>query len=162
MQIFTSLFVLSISIYAMYSSSFFQVLDINRPLSNTKVESTGKSYSDHEALAVELIFGYEDEVDVQNDEKIENDNKSPSLDQEIRQVLEEELQNVKRYTIGHFLGILFAIIVGFYYLSPALGVILLFISVIHMSMITVYLERQWNLKGKIQNLFGLQKVLKQD
>ena len=162
MQIFTSLFVLSISIYAMYSSSFFQVLDINRPLSNTKVESTGKSYSDHEALAVELIFGYEDEVDVQNDEKIENDNKSPSLDQEIRQVLEEELQNAKRYTIGHFLGILFAIIVGFYYLSPALGVILLFISVIHMSMITVYLERQWNLKGKIQNLFGLQKVLKQD
>ena len=158
MQIFTSFFVLSISIYAMYSSSFFQVLDINRPLSNTKVESTGKSYSDHEALAAEIIFGYEDEVDVQNDEKIENDNKN----QEIRQVLEEELQNVKRYTIGHFLGILFAIIVGFYYLSPALGVILLFISVIHMSMISVYLERQWNLKGKIQNIFGLQKVLKQD
>ena len=150
MQILTFIFLYSLSLLL-----FLQVLNINRPLSDTKVESTGKSYSDHEALAAEIIFGYEDEVE-NDDAKIENNN--PRLDQEIRQVLEEELQTGKRYTIGHFLCILLAITLGFYSLSPTLGVILLTLSVINMSMVSVYLERQWNLKGKIQNLFGLQKV----
>ena len=49
------------------------MLNINRPLSNTKVESTGKSYSDHEALAAEIMFGYEDQVE-NDDEKIEYNN----------------------------------------------------------------------------------------
>ena len=107
-------------------------------------------------FSAELNFGYEEEVE----EKLSADeNQNNYLFQEIRSVLQEELKSSKNWSIFHIIGffifVTFANFFGFLKLFPALGLFFALFFAFHFGMITVYFERQCNLKSKIQNLFGL-------
>ena len=80
-------------------------------------------------------------------------NCSSSLQSDIRNALEAELQTSLRTSILHILGLLSAfILLAFSYVGVGLTLLLL---AFHLVMLSVHSERQCSLKAIIQDHFGL-------
>ena len=133
------------------------MVHISRPLSGKVVEATGKSFSDHEALAAILSFG---EINAVHN----NSSGLPDLDlrMQIRQVLDAELQSSKMWSILHLLTVVLVAFILAYasYRHPTYTIVLAFFALptiaFGLSMVSVYLERQCSLKAAIQShFFGL-------
>ena len=136
-----------------------QVIKITRPLEGLRVESTGKNYSDHEALAAEISFGEDDDL---NGNKVIHPGEKDHLVQEIKNELGLELKTSKWWSILHFIGLSLFLILSLYSLvilfNPLLGLFWIMFVIFHFCMFFVYKEREFSLKAKIQNLFDYNDI----
>ena len=135
-----------------------QVIKITRPLQGLRVESTGKNYSDHEALAAEISFG----EDNSNKNEVIHPDEKDQLVQEIKNELGLELKTSKWWSILHFIGLSLFLILSLYslviLLNPLLGLFWIMFVIFHFCMFFVYKEREFSLKAKIQNLFDYNDI----
>ena len=135
-----------------------QVIKITRPLQGLRVESTGKNYSDHEALAAEISFG----EDNSNGNEVIHPDEKDQLVQEIKNELGIELKTSKWWSILHFIGLSLFLILSLYslviLLNPLLGLFWIIFVIFHFCMFFVYKEREFSLKAKIQNLFDYNDI----
>lgn len=137
---------------------------MGRPLSTRRVEATGKSYSDHEALEASLKFS----LGGGEARRQEDSDDNGLLLKDIKDVLEAELQSTKWWQLLHTISLLafFAAAAGLFVACCCicksnfwiiLGIfIALAMPAFHLCMTGVYLERRCSLKATVQSLFGLQ------
>lgn len=153
--------------YVMFKSFLkSKVLNVCRPLTKAKVEATGKSYSDHEALEVDLALTTtakkvtknrshnvtkQEEIQVINQDLLEN---------EIQNALNEELNASTNWTYFHLAGLFLALLyvmMSASYWSVATLFFGMFVGLtlfaFHLIMLSIYLERQCSLKAVLQDLF---------